>query len=108
MREMAIRQALGAQPRDVIGHVLRQGITMIVAGIVVGVAGSLALSRVLSRFLYEVRANDPSTLSSAVALLSIVALAACWIPRVVLRGSTHWCCCDTNRRAGPARHPARR
>jgi putative ABC transport system permease protein len=80
MREMAIRQALGAQPRDVIGHVLRQGIGMIAIGIIVGVAGSLALSRTLSRFLYEVRANDPITLASTVALLIIVALAACWIP----------------------------
>jgi putative ABC transport system permease protein len=80
MREMAIRQALGAQPRDVVGHVLRQGVTMIAVGIVVGVAGSLSLSRLLAGFLYEVRANDPVTLVSSIAVLSIVALAACWIP----------------------------
>ncbi len=80
MREMAIRQALGAQPRDVVGHVLRQGVTMIAVGIVAGVAGSLSLSRLLSGFLYEVRANDPVTLVGSVAVLSIVALAACWIP----------------------------
>jgi predicted permease len=80
MRELALRQALGARPRDVIGHVLRQGLGMIAAGIAAGLAGSLALSRVLSKVLYEVRANDPVTLIGVAFLLSAVALAACWIP----------------------------
>jgi predicted permease len=80
MRELAVRQALGAQPRDVIGHVLRQGLGMIAAGIAAGLAGSLALSRVLSGMLYEVRANDPVTMIGVTLLLSMVALAACWIP----------------------------
>jgi putative ABC transport system permease protein len=80
MRELAVRQALGAQPRDVIRHVLRQGLTMIAIGIAAGVAGSLGLGRVLSGMLYEVRANDPATLIGGAVLLSAVALAACWIP----------------------------
>jgi putative ABC transport system permease protein len=80
MRELAVRQALGAQPRDVIGHVLRQGLGMIAMGIAAGLVGSLALSRVLSGMLYEVRANDPATLIGVTLMLSAVALAACWIP----------------------------
>jgi putative ABC transport system permease protein len=80
MRELAVRQALGAQPGDVIGYVLRQGLGMIAVGIVAGLAGSLALSRVVSGMLYEVRANDPVTLIGVTLLLSAVALAACWIP----------------------------
>jgi putative ABC transport system permease protein len=80
LREMAIRQALGAQPGDVMRHVLRQGMTMIAIGIACGVATSLALSRVLARLLYEVKPNDPATLIGAALVLTTVALAACWLP----------------------------
>ncbi|HEV8038151.1 MAG TPA: ABC transporter permease [Bryobacteraceae bacterium] len=80
MRELAVRLALGAQPRDLIRHVLAQGLGMIAAGILAGIGGSLALGRLLSGMLYEVHANDPLTLTSAGLLLALVALAACWIP----------------------------
>jgi predicted permease len=80
MRELAVRLALGAQPRDLIRQVLSQGLGMIAAGIVAGIAGSLALGRLLSGMLYEVRANDPLTLAGAGLLLTLVALSACWIP----------------------------
>jgi ABC-type antimicrobial peptide transport system permease subunit len=53
---------------------------MIAVGIVAGLAGSLALGRVLTGMLYEVRANDPVTLIGVTLLLSAVALGACWIP----------------------------
>jgi putative ABC transport system permease protein len=81
-RELAVRQALGAQRGDVIGHVLRQGAGMIVPGVAAGVLGSLALSRVIASLLYEVRANDPWTLAAVAAGVAAVALAACWIPAV--------------------------
>jgi predicted permease len=80
MRELAVRQALGAQSRDVIRLVLRQGLAMIAAGIAAGLAGSLALGRLLSSMLYEVRATDPVTLIGVSSLLTAVALGACWIP----------------------------
>jgi predicted permease len=80
VRELAVRLAVGAQPRDLIRHVLAQGLGMIAAGLIAGIAGSLALGRLLTGMLYEVRANDPLTLTSAGLLLSVVALAACWIP----------------------------
>jgi len=80
MRELAVRQALGAMPGDVLRHVLGQGMAMIGLGIVAGIAGSLALSRVLATVLYQVRANDPLTLSAVAMALAAVGLAACWIP----------------------------
>jgi predicted permease len=80
MRELAVRQALGAQPHDVVSHVLRQAFSMIATGIAVGLGGSFALTRALSGMLYEVRANDPLTLALSATLLTIVALLACWIP----------------------------
>jgi putative ABC transport system permease protein len=80
MRELAVRQTLGAQPGDVVRHVLRQGLWMIAAGIAGGIAASLTLGRVLAKMLYEVRSNDPVTLIGVALLLSAVAMAACWIP----------------------------
>ena len=80
MHELAVRLALGAQPRDLIRHVLAQALGMIAAGILAGIGGSLALGRLLSGMLYEVHANDPLTLGAAGLMLALVALAACWIP----------------------------
>jgi len=79
-RELAVRQALGAQPSDVIRHVLRQGLAILTAGAAAGVLGSLALGRLISSLLYEVRANDPWMLAAAAGLAVAVALPACWIP----------------------------
>jgi predicted permease len=81
-RDLAVRQALGAQRGDVIGHVLRQGAGMIVPGVAAGVLGSLALGRVIASLLYEVRPNDPWTLVAVAAGVAVTALAACWIPAV--------------------------
>jgi len=80
LREVAVRQALGAQRRDVVWHVLRQGFGIILPGLCLGLPGSVALSRLLSSMLYEVPANDPLTLAAVSAGLVGVALLACWIP----------------------------
>jgi predicted permease len=80
MRELAVRQALGAQPGDMVRHVLRQGFAIVGAGTLAGLAGALALGRALRSLLYEVPYNDPRTLAAAAALLAAVALTACWIP----------------------------
>ena len=79
-RELAVRQALGAQRRDVIGLVLRQGAGIIAPGVAIGVVGSLALGRAMASLLSEVRPNDPWTLLMVAAGVAVVALAACWIP----------------------------
>jgi len=80
LRELAVRQALGAQNKDVICHVLRQGIAIILPGLFTGLFGAIALSRLLSSVLYEVSAHDPLTFAIVPAGLVSVALLACWIP----------------------------
>jgi putative ABC transport system permease protein len=80
MHEIGVRMALGAQPRDVLGMVLRDGLKMATVGLFVGLAGALALSRVLSALLYGVSANDPRTFVGVSALVFVVAAVACWIP----------------------------
>jgi putative ABC transport system permease protein len=78
--ELGIRIALGAEPRDVFGLVLRQGAILAVLGIVIGLMASLALTRALSNTLFGVSATDPLTFTSVAILLLLVALLACYIP----------------------------
>jgi predicted permease len=78
--ELGIRIALGAEPRDVFGLVLRQGAILAVLGIVIGLVGSLAVTRALSSTLFGVSATDPLTFTSVAILLLLVALLACYIP----------------------------
>jgi len=79
-RELGLRMALGAQPGRVLMLVLRQGLSLTLVGIGVGLAGSLALSRVMSGLLYGVGATDPLTFAAIVVVLGVVALIACYIP----------------------------
>jgi predicted permease len=79
-RDIAIRIALGAQHRDVLGLVFAQGMAMAGIGIVAGLAGALSLSRVMASLLYGVPATDLLTFGAVVFLLTLVALAACYIP----------------------------
>jgi len=79
-REIGIRMALGAQPRDTLRLVLREGIGLTAIGIVLGIAGALALARSISGLLYGVPAADPLTFAAVALLLILVALAACYLP----------------------------
>ena len=78
--EMGVRLALGAQPRDVIGLVLSQGMRLLAVGVALGLAGAWALSRVLRGQLFEITASDPLTYLGAAMLLGLVALAANYLP----------------------------
>ena len=78
--EIGIRVAVGAERGDIIGMVLRSGITLALAGIVVGLAGTLAISRVLKNQLFGVSATDPLTFAGVALALIAVATAACYIP----------------------------
>jgi putative ABC transport system permease protein len=78
--ELGIRVALGARRRDVIGLVVGQGATLVGIGIALGLAGSWALTRVLTTLLYEVKPTDPLTYLAALALLIVAAILACWLP----------------------------
>jgi predicted permease len=79
-REIGIRMAIGAQQRDVFRLVISQGVRLTLVGIVLGVVGSLALVRLLAGLLYGVSATDPLTFVAVAVLLTIVSLAACYIP----------------------------
>jgi putative ABC transport system permease protein len=79
-REIGIRMALGATGANVLALVIRQGMLPALTGLGVGLAGALALTRLLSTQLYEVKATDPQTFFSVVAVLVLVALAACLLP----------------------------
>ncbi len=78
--EIAIRMALGAQPREAFRLVLRQGITLMVCGVAIGIAGAMFATRALRTLLYGVKPDDPFTLGAVVTLLAAVALLACYLP----------------------------
>ena len=79
-REIGIRRALGAQGRDVLGLVVRRGMTLTLCGIAFGLAGSFALTRLMTSLLFGVTAHDPATFAGVTLLLATVALIACLVP----------------------------
>jgi predicted permease len=78
--EIGVRMALGAQPAHVLRLILMQGAKMALIGIAVGLAGSFALTRLMSKMLFGVGAYDPLTFAGVALLLIGVALAACYVP----------------------------
>jgi putative ABC transport system permease protein len=78
--EIGIRMSLGAQPGQVLRLVMGQGARLALAGILIGAAAALALTRFMQSLLFEVRPADPLTFVAIVGLLALVALAACYIP----------------------------
>jgi putative ABC transport system permease protein len=80
VHEIGIRMALGAQTPDIIKLIVGSGMTLVLAGIVMGLAGALAFTRVLSSLLYGVSASDPVTFALISVLLVLVALSASYIP----------------------------
>ena len=78
--EIGIRLALGAQPGQVRGMILRESSWLAVAGIFVGVGAALTLTRLVKSMLYGIQQYDPATLAGGVLILMAVALAAGWIP----------------------------
>jgi ABC-type antimicrobial peptide transport system permease subunit len=79
-REIGLRIAMGASGARVLRLVLGQGMSLVLVGIAIGFAASIATGRVISRLLYGVSATDPLSISAAAAVLAIVALAACYLP----------------------------
>jgi len=79
-REIGIRMALGATSGNVLAVVLKQGATLALIGLGIGLAGSLALTRLMSSVLYGVSATDVVTFAAVSGLLAAVILAACYIP----------------------------
>jgi predicted permease len=79
-REMGIRMALGAEARAVLTLVIRQGLALVMLGIVLGVAGALATTRYLETMLFGLTPRDPVTFVTATTLFVLVALVACYVP----------------------------
>jgi putative ABC transport system permease protein len=79
-REIGLRMALGAGKSQVLGLILKQGLLLTLIGIGIGLAGALALTRLLSSLLYGVSATDPLTFTAIAALLTAISCIACYIP----------------------------
>lgn len=79
-REIGVRVALGARPLDVLTMILGQGLRTILMGTVIGLAGSLALTRTIESLLFGVTATDPLTFAAVILLLVSTALLACYLP----------------------------
>ena len=78
--EIGVRMALGARGEDVLGMILRNGLSIVIAGVAAGLAGAIALTRVLATLLYGVTPTDPLTFAAVSAVLIVVAVVACAIP----------------------------
>jgi predicted permease len=79
-QEIGIRMALGAQPRNVLGGVLREGAVFTLPGLVAGTAAAYAVTRLVSGMLVNIGAADPATFAEALLFLAVVALLAVWLP----------------------------
>jgi len=79
-REIGIRMAIGAAGRDVVGMIMRQGLTLVLIGAAIGIAGALGASRLLRGILYSPSVIDPLTFAGVPLLLTAVAALASWMP----------------------------
>jgi predicted permease len=80
MREIGVRIALGAQPRQVLRATMGEGLRLVLAGLGVGSAGAWVLTGAMQKLLYGVKAGDPATFAIAAVVLVVVGLLACYVP----------------------------
>jgi putative ABC transport system permease protein len=78
--EIGIRMAMGAQRLDILKLIMSQGVFLIVLGIVIGLLGAYALTKVLASMLFGVSATEPGAFASIAVVLGVIALLACYMP----------------------------
>jgi putative ABC transport system permease protein len=79
-RELGMRMALGARAGDVLQLIVSRGLRLTTAGIVIGAVAALALTRLMGNLLYKVSPSDPLAFGSALVVITIFSLAACFLP----------------------------
>ena len=79
-REIGLRMALGAAQSSVLRLILKQGMSLVATGVIIGLVAALAVGRLLSKMLYGVSATDPISVAAAAVVLLAVALLACYLP----------------------------
>jgi len=79
-REIGLRMALGASRGSVLGLILKQGMSLVLTGVMIGFAANLLVGRLLSRMLYGVSTSDPVSIAGAALMLLTIALLACYLP----------------------------
>jgi ABC-type antimicrobial peptide transport system permease subunit len=79
-REMGIRIALGAEPASVQRLVIGEGLALVAVGVVIGLVGAFAGTRVLRTYLFDLTPSDPATYAAIVAVLGVTAVLASWVP----------------------------
>src|SRR5262249_15384248 len=79
-QEIGVRMALGARSPDVLGMIIRQGMGIVLGGMIVGLAGALGIAKLLDQVLFGVSWSDPATYLSTFGVLIAVALLACAVP----------------------------
>jgi ABC-type antimicrobial peptide transport system permease subunit len=79
-REIGLRMALGAGQSSVLRLILKQGMTLVLTGVLIGLVASLTVDRLVSRMLYGVSSSDPVSVLAAALVLLVVALVACYLP----------------------------
>jgi predicted permease len=79
-REIGIRMAMGATARSILGLVVGRGVKQLAAGLVLGLAAALAVTRLMGELLFGVSPQDPIVFGTVVAVISLVGLTACWVP----------------------------
>jgi putative ABC transport system permease protein len=78
--EIGVRMALGARKNDVLKLVIGQGLKLVMMGVALGLSAAFGLARLMTTLLYQVRPTDPATFGAIAALLTVVALLACYVP----------------------------